>query len=227
MKFINERGHNIRGASMLKPLRMPSVVPKTINKMEVDSLFAVIDDKRDLLIASILFWSGLRVSELHKLSTFDIDFDSRTFRVQGKGNRERLAVFPVHIKALLVAYLQDVRISYPNAHIEPALFISQKGNRLSIRGIQNVIAQYGKRAGFDMRLTPHWLRRSFATYCIQEKKNLNIMVLAKFLGHQSLATLKHYTKFEVDDLRELLRRNHGTVIREKNEVLRPRFFLGW
>ena len=204
LKFLNERGEGIRGASMLKPLRMPTTIPKTINKDEVDRLFSVIDDKRDLLIASLMFWSGLRVSEVHKLNTFDIDFENRTLLVQGKGNRERLAVFPVHVKALLVAYLSDVRINYPRSLEDSALFLSLRGNRYSIRAIQSMIERNGKLSGVQDALSPHWLRRSFATYCIQEKKDLNIMILAKFLGHQSLSTLKHYARFEVDDLRELL-----------------------
>lgn len=202
--FLNEKGENIRGASMIKPLRMPVTIPKTLKKKSIDRLFHVIDDKRDLLIVSLMFWSGLRVGEVHRLSVFDIDLESRTLRVLGKGNRERLAVFPVHLQLMLQEYLKNTRVSYYNSLETQALFISKRGNRLSIRGLQDLVKQYGRKAKLEETISPHWLRRSLATYLIHSKKDLNIMVLARYLGHQSINTLKFYTKFEVSDLKELI-----------------------
>lgn len=202
--YLNESGENIRGASMIKPLRMPITIPKTLKKNSVDRLFNVIEDKRDLLIVSLMFWSGLRVGEVHRLSTFDIDLESRTLRILGKGNIERLAVYPVHIKLMLQEYLENTRVSYYNSLETQALFISKKGNRLSIRGLQVLVKQYGRKAELEETISPHWLRRSLATYLIHAKKDLNIMVLARYLGHQSINTLKFYTKFEVSDLKELI-----------------------
>ena len=148
---------------------------------------------RDKVILSILYSSGLRVSELVNLLINDIDFDERTIRIRGKGDKDRIVLFDKDTKELIEQYL-NIRDSDSEY-----LFINKNGNKLSSRYIQLMIKKYAKEAGIEKKVTPHILRHSFATHLL--KNGVDIRAIQQLLGHASLSTTQIYTSVDMDTLK--------------------------
>lgn len=188
------------------PKRTKSL-PKSLNEKEVENLINTVTWRendhpqhietkmRDKLILTLLYSSGLRVSELINLTIRNIDFDERTMRIRGKGDKDRIVLFDTEAKALILKYL-DTR-----SKDSDYLIISQRGKPLSARYIQQMIKKYGDKAGIEKKVTPHVLRHSFATHLL--KNGVDIRVIQQLLGHSSLATTQIYTSVDMDTIKLL------------------------
>ncbi|MDO5850545.1 MAG: tyrosine-type recombinase/integrase [Methanobacteriaceae archaeon] len=186
------------------PKRTKSL-PKSLNETEVKDLIEAVNweeetnlykkkiKMRDKLILSILYSSGLRVSELVNLLINDIDFDERTIRIRGKGDKDRIVLFDINTKELIKEYIaiRDSNTEY--------LFINKNGNKLSSRYIQLMIKKYAKEAGIEKKVTPHILRHSFATHLL--KNGVDIRAIQQLLGHSSLSTTQIYTSVDMNTLK--------------------------
>ena len=139
--------------------------------------------------------AGLRISELTGLISRDIDFDERTIRVRGKGEKDRIVLFDEKTKDLLMEYL-DLRDSDSEY-----LFTNRQDNKLSSRYVQIMIKKYADKAGIRKKVTPHILRHSFATHLL--KNGVDIRVIQQLLGHSSLATTQIYTSVDMDTIKTL------------------------
>jgi integrase/recombinase XerC len=146
--------------------------------------------RRDLAILVTLWNSGLRLAELLSLDLAVVDFDAEVFRaVRRKGGKVLPVYFNVDVTIALRRWLWQ-RKEYPNAATNPALFLSDRGRRLSSRAVEDLVAKYAKLAGIDKHVTPHVLRHSTATALIRAGNG--IAVVADVLGHASLDTTRHY-----------------------------------
>ncbi len=156
---------------------------------------------RDLAIFSILLSCGLRLSELVGINLKNINFEKRTLRVIGKGNKERL----VYLNELCIEAIRnylEVRPQVQNQADLDALFISSKGRRISNRMVEILAKKYFAEAGLDYELySPHKLRHTAATLMYRDG-NVDIRTLQELLGHTSLATTQIYTHIKNDDLRD-------------------------
>lgn len=188
------------------PKRTKSL-PKSLNEKEVEKLINSVtwdeeDDEsqiltklRDKLILAILYSSGLRISELINLIIRDIDFDERTIRIRGKGEKDRIVLFDKNTKYLIETYLAK------RSQNSEYLVVNKKGNPLTPRYIQIMIKKYGKKAGISKKVTPHVLRHSFATHLL--KNGVDIRVIQQLLGHSSLATTQIYTSVDMDTIKTI------------------------
>jgi site-specific recombinase XerD len=163
--------------------------PKWLDKSEKYRLIRStlrVKSKRDRLIIFTLLLSGLRVSELVSLKPDDILLGERkgTITVIGKGNKRRTVPIPKDLREYFADYLIDI------AGTE-WLFGSQRGERLTVKGVQHLCAAMGMKAGIE-DLTPHVLRH---TYCHDlVSKGVNIEMVAKLAGHAKLETTMIYTQ---------------------------------
>ncbi len=157
--------------------------------------------ERDLAIFAILLNCGLRLSELVGINLKNINFDKRSLRVVGKGNKERM----VYLNDLCIAAINDYLPLRREVAVQAdmdALFISARGRRISNRMVELLAKKYFEKAGLDYDLySPHKLRHTAATLMYREG-NVDIRTLQELLGHTSLATTQIYTHIKNDDLRK-------------------------
>jgi integrase/recombinase XerC len=145
--------------------------------------------RRDMAILVTLWNTGLRLFELLSLDLSVVDFETEVFRtVRRKGGKVQPVHFNVDVTIALRRWLWQ-RKEYPAA-AGPALFLSDRGRRLSSRAVEDLVAKYARLAGIDKHVTPHVLRHSTATALIRAGNGIE--VVADVLAHSSLDTTRHY-----------------------------------
>ena len=176
---------------------LPERAPTFLTAEEFAKLRRVVESsaaefylRRDLAILVTLWNTGLRLAELLSLDLAVIDFEAEVFRaVRRKGGKVRPVYFNVDVTIALRRWLWQ-RKEYPNAATNPALFLSDRGRRLSPRAVEDLVAKYAKSAGLGKHVTPHVMRHSTATELI--RLGNGIEVVADVLAHSSLDTTRHY-----------------------------------
>lgn len=182
------------------PKRSKSL-PKSLNEKEVrdlinsvkwsenDSPYSKHTKMRNKIILTILYSTGLRISELIEIKIKDIDFSERTILIKGKGNKERIVLFDAYTKEEMKTYLKT------RPKKSEYLIINNKGHPLSSRYIQMMIKEYAKKAGIKKNVTPHVLRHSYATHLL--KRGVDIRIIQQLLGHSSILSTQIYTNVEI------------------------------
>ena len=164
---------------------------------------------RDRAMLELLYGSGVRVSELAGLDLDAIDLKQGSARVLGKGQKERIVPVGHKAREALREYLDvrhELRSSKASASPESALFLSQRGRRLGVRQVQNLVKQYGMLATGTADLHPHALRHSCATHLLDAGADLRS--IQELLGHASLSTTQRYTHVSMDQLQAVYTRAH-------------------
>jgi site-specific recombinase XerD len=156
-------------------------------------------DYRDKTICELLYSAGIRVSELIALDLHDISVPNQEMKVTGKGKKERIAIFGSTAATFLNTYLHSIRPLWDKGE-SSALFLNQKGQRLTQRSIQRMIQTQCKKTGFTKRLTPHTFRHSFATDLFNGGADLR--TIQELLGHASLSTTQVYTHLSTKQLQK-------------------------
>ncbi len=163
---------------------------------------AIVD--RDRAILELLYSSGLRLSELTDLDCGDVDMHDKTVRVTGKGNKDRIVPVGSHaLKAL--ARWQASRPGMAGAG-ETALFVSNRGTRISTRSVQARVSHWAKRQGIDTNVYPHLFRHSFATHLLESSHDLR--GVQELLGHSNIATTQVYTHLDFQHLAQIYDQTH-------------------
>jgi integrase/recombinase XerD len=201
----------------LDGVRVRAGIPKPLTEAQVTSLLdAVVGNepvhRRDRALLELLYGTGARISEVCGLSVGDIDFDERLVRLFGKGSKERIVPYG---SAAAVA-LDEWFSTSGRAHMVPtrwnrrddaeAVFLNQRGGRLSRQGAWTVIKRYGRAAGITDQLSPHVLRHSCATHLLDHGADLRIV--QEMLGHASISTTQIYTKVSQERLFDVYRAAH-------------------
>jgi integrase/recombinase XerC len=161
-------------------------------------------DVRDLAMLEVTYASGLRLSELLNLNLSDLDFHEKNVRVIGKGNKER--IIPLGSKAIsaIEAWL-PIRSAWVTPETEDAVFITDKGTRLSPKSAHTRFAKWAQR--FSPRhLHPHMLRHAFATHILESSGDLR--AVQELLGHSSISTTQVYTQLNFQHLSDVYDKAH-------------------
>ncbi len=178
--------------SEIKMPKKERSLPAVLTPEEVRTLIESADTEKSRLIISLLYSSGLRVSELVNLKVSDIDQKECTGWVRrGKGGKDRLII----ISSTLVKGLQDYLEGRSNQ------YIFSKEKPLTTRNIQKIIKFTSKRAGIQKKVTPHTLRHSFATHLLEN--GTDIRIIQTMLGHSSLSTTQVYTHISSEQLKKV------------------------
>ena len=167
---------------------------------------------RDRAVLETLYSTGCRISELVSLDLADVDLKNRTARVMGKGSKER----NLFLGEAAVHALREYMSRRP-FHARPAgqpgaedstraLFINQRGGRVTDRGVRFILGEYLARANLGKHVTPHTFRHSFATHLLD--RGADIRAVQQLLGHASLSTTQVYTHVGLERLKKVYRRAH-------------------
>ncbi len=193
--------------------RVGRTVPKFITEAEVKQLLSTAADtgtpegRRDASILELLYATGLRVSEMVALNVQDIDFEEGFIRTWGKGSKERIVYVYPEALANVRAYIGGARVELlGNKRGETALYVNQRGERLTRQWVWNILKASAKKAGIDTKITPHTLRHSFATHLLQNGASLRHV--QELLGHSNISTTQVYTHLTDSHVREEYERSH-------------------
>ena len=159
---------------------------------------------RDRAILELFYSSGLRLSELTGLNIGDVDLRDATVHVTGKGNKDRIVPVGRKAREALLEW-QRSRATLANAN-ETALFVSQRGNRLSPRSVQARVEHWARVQGIDTHVHPHLLRHSFATHLLESSHDLR--GVQELLGHANIATTQVYTHLDFQHLAQIYDQTH-------------------
>ena len=160
---------------------------------------------RDRAILELFYGTGMRLSELTGLNIFDADFKTGTVRVLGKGRKTRIIPLGRNMGKTIQHYLLKRQNLHPSMD-EKALFLNQRGQRLSTRGVQLLVRRRLRSVSAKEKLSPHILRHSFATHLLDRGADLE--AVKQLLGHTSLSTTQNYTHLTMERLRKVYRRTH-------------------
>jgi integrase/recombinase XerD len=161
---------------------------------------------RDRAMLELLYGCGLRVSELVGLDTDRVDLPNQQVRVIGKGNKERRVPMGDEARERLHRYLGGPRLAWTAGRPTPAVFVNQRGRRLSRESVWRTVKRWTAAAGVRERVTPHTFRHSFATHLLEGGADLR--VVQALLGHSSTSTTQIYTHLTGERVREVYARAH-------------------
>lgn len=188
-------------------------IPGFLYMEELEKLFAVNDTseplgQRNQAILETLYATGIRVGECQGLSLGDIDFSIGTMFVNGKGRKERYAIFGEFAANALETYINDGRKQLlQKAEVtNNAVFLNARGNPLTTRGIRLILSKMVETAALTVRVHPHKLRHTFATHMLNEGADLR--TVQELLGHESLSSTQIYTHVTKDHLRDVYMNTH-------------------
>lgn len=169
------------------------------NKKRIDFLA-----ERDQAIIELLFSSGLRVSELCNLTLQNTNLRERILRILGKGNKQRNVPFSMTTQKTLMSYLENSRkqILQKNEKTEGSnyVFLSDRGNKLTPRGVQYILRQVEQKTAVSLSLHPHKFRHTFATHLLNQ--GLDLRMIQELMGHESLQTTQVYTHISNQKMQE-------------------------
>ena len=155
---------------------------------------------RDYAVLTLLLRTGIRVSECVSLDINDFNFEEKSMRVVRKGKKEQMLYFDEQTKEALLDYIDFERPSYTDSDDEPALFLSSRKRRLSVRSIQDMVSKYSEATLINKKVSPHKMRSTYGTALYN--KTGDIRLVADVLGHKDInTTAKHYANIEEEHRR--------------------------
>ncbi|MFM1861247.1 MAG: hypothetical protein RLY80_836, partial [Actinomycetota bacterium] len=164
---------------------------------------------RDYLLLELLYSTGARVSEVVGINLSDISENSVNgesiwvLKLRGKGGKERMVPLGSYAKSAIDDYLVRTRPSLLKKLSESALFLNNRGTRLSRVSAWEIVKRAAAKAGLTSRVTPHVFRHSYATHLLDG--GADIRVVQELLGHASVTTTQIYTLITIDKVRESYR----------------------
>jgi integrase/recombinase XerD len=211
-RFLLREGTAARDpATGVRQPKLPRSLPHPLTVDEVGRLLdAPREDTpaglRDRALLELLYGSGLRVSELVGLDVDDVDLEEGAVRVLGKGGKEREVPLGRFGRDAVEAWLGRARAGFTTGLSRGALFLNQRGGRLTRQSVNRLLAANVRAAGIERRVTPHSLRHSFATHLLEG--GADVRVVQELLGHASVATTQIYTLVTEEHLREVYYTSH-------------------
>ena len=178
-------------------IRTPKIekeIKDVLTQEEVKSLIEIAPNYKSKLIISMLYSTGLRISELVSLNKQDLNLERHQGIVKkGKGKKDRLLFFSKELVEPLSKYLKTVQGDF--------VFPGWKGNKMHPRNVQNLLNRLKIKAKITKKVSPHTLRRSYATHLHEE--GVDIRLIQVFLGHSRIDTTEHYVDVSTKTLKDV------------------------
>ncbi len=207
-RFLVVEGHATEDPTVLIDApRRSRTLPRALTIDQVEDLLEAPDRAtllglRDVAILEFLYATGARVTETVTVGLTDLDLNSGTVIVTGKGDKQRLVPLGSHARAAIKSYL-PVRLELlSESERSDVLFLNARGTSLTRQGMWDIVKRNGRRAGIeDTALSPHVLRHSAATHMVEGGADLR--TVQEMLGHASISTTQVYTLVSPEHLYEV------------------------
>ena len=200
--------------------RSDSRLPVTIDTDQTSRLLEIDTTDwhslRDKAMLELFYSSGLRLAELVGSNIGDISFDDNSVKVRGKGKKER--VIPVGSKAIAaINTWLKIREQLPKGKLkdDSALFLSERGKRISPRNVQERVKKWSIRLGISGSVHPHTLRHSFASHLLESSQDLR--AVQELLGHADISTTQIYTHLDFQHLADVYDKAHPRAQKVNNK----------
>ena len=191
--------------SMKQPKELVKFVPEhDIKKMQ----FEQNDDflvRRDEVIFEILYQTGMRQTEMRSLCDDDVNKNSKTIKVHGKRNKDRIIPVGAELLAMIENYIEIRDRQFPNRN-SSSLIVDNQGNEASPQFVYGLIHEMLKGITTIEQKSPHVLRHTFATHLLN--RGADIRAIQKLLGHSSLNSTQIYTHNTIDKLKDVYKKAH-------------------
>lgn len=197
---------------LLGAVSLPEAFPKSLSVDEAIRLVEAPDPsnplgRRDRALLEFMYATGARVAETVGLDLRDVDAESRTALVTGKGAKQRIVPLGSAAMRAISDYLPD-RLNLRRAGADDgALFLNRRGGRLTRQGIWGIVKRHAVRVGISSeQVSPHVLRHSAATHMVEA--GADIRTVQEMLGHANISTTQVYTRMSLRHLREVYTEAH-------------------
>ena len=187
--------------------RRAQTLPKALTIEEIEGLLEAPDPTtplgvRDVAILEFLYATGARVTEAVTVGLTDLNLESGTVIVTGKGNKQRLVPLGSHARTAIERYLPVRHELLSDRERSDVLFVNARGTSLTRQGMWDIVKRNGRRAGIEpAALSPHVLRHSAATHMVEGGADLR--TVQEMLGHASISTTQVYTLVSPEHLYEV------------------------
>jgi integrase/recombinase XerC len=215
--FCIKRGWRANNpADDIQAPKSPRTLPKTLDvdqtahfiEVEGDSFLAL----RDRALLELIYSSGLRLSETTTLNITDLDLTTGMVQVLGKGNKQRSLPVGSQAVAALSVWLAQRLLHTDESEV--ALFVTQRGKRLTNRAVQLRLQQLSQHQQMDNPVHPHMLRHSFASHMLESSSDLRLV--QEMLGHANISTTQIYTHLDFQHLAKVYDQAHPRAQRKKD-----------
>ena len=214
---VDEGSLSVDPTADLGARKTPVALPKALTEEQISSLLDSLTgvdalSLRDRAIIEVLYATGARVSEVIGLNLGDVDRSDGLLLLRGKGNRERVVPLGSFADTAIERWLRSdgratmIPAQWKSRSDEGALFLSNRGGRLSRQSVFALLNRRAKVVGLEMLMSPHVLRHSCATHLLAH--GADIRIVQELLGHRSIATTQRYTKVDPTHLRQAVLTSH-------------------
>lgn len=178
-------------------------LPKILFEREVVMIINSIDctkklGNRNLALVVLMYSCGLRVSEISDINISDINFSDRLIIINGKGNKQRIVPVNNFCIDILEDYINNFR-SFLNKNNSNYLFLNNKSNKISRRGIYYIINIITNKCSIKMNVSPHVFRHSLASHLLNS--GMDIRIVQEILGHSNLSSTQIYTHLDLKNVK--------------------------
>lgn len=234
LKYLKDNNHNersiVRNISTLRSFYKFLIINNYINEnpmenistfkiakklpdvLSIEDVNKILDIKitdnysiRNKAMLELMYASGLRVSELVNLKTYDIDINEDIVRTIGKGSKERIIPIGDYAKEAVSNYL-SIRHTFLKKEINDYLFLNNHGKKMTRQGFFKIIKSIAKEKNIKKEISPHTLRHSFATHMINNGADLR--TIQELLGHSDISTTQIYTHISTEKLKNTFESFH-------------------
>lgn len=204
---------NVSPATLIHAPSTEKHIPKVLS---VDEMLTLLDvqcadtplQRRNQAMIALFYSAGIRLGELSGLNMQDIDYAQEMIKIRGKGRKERIVPVGMNAITSIKCYLEKRHelLKCRECNEEIALFINNRGQRLTTRSVARVLDAMVLKSGIGRKISPHALRHSFATHMMDAGADLR--AIQELLGHESLSTTQKYTSVSISRLMQVYDRAH-------------------
>ncbi len=195
-------------------LKIEKKLPTFIPEKEMDMLFEQVIDNvennylelRDKAILLMLYYTGMRLSELINVKVNDIDFLGGYVKVIGKRNKERQIPLTSNFLAFLGMYIKKTKEHFNINNANHYIFLTDKGNKIYPKFVYRKVNSYLSIVTTMTKRSPHVLRHTFATHLLNKGADIN--AIKEILGHANLAATQIYTHNTIEKLKKAYNKSH-------------------